>query len=284
MSPRKMDLFREASRADYDQALAIFDVLVSASTAISQGASGRPAESGRHYHASLLYTRLCGWGVSALMALPGNRLSVAQFENWDFPAIASISRNLIECYIAFFYLCVEPIEKEEWECRWNIFNLHDCLRRKKFFELIGEEMDQLAKFDETAEELRDRLRNNKRFLELEPAVQKDCLKARKLYLQSQDELVEKFGIERALFRGLYVLLSSHVHTFPLGFYRIGMENRGRGLETEVDRMYMTTAVKIASFFIRRAAKEMIQLFPGADEGLSEMDHAAIIEPNHDVET
>jgi len=47
---------------------------------------------------------------------------------------------------------------------------------------------------------------------------------------------------------------------------------------------MTTAVKIVSFFIRRAAKEMIQLFPGANESVSEMGHAAINKPNHDVET
>ena len=279
-----MALFEKADREDYERALECFHTLVAATTAISQGSSGRPVESGRHYHASLLYTRLSGWGTSALLALPGNRLSVAEFENWDFPAVASLTRSLIECYLAFFYLCVEPVEKEDWECRWNIFNLHDCLRRRKFFALLGTEDATLEEYDRTADALRDRLRANPIFRALDPKTQRDCLGARKLYLQTQDELIEKIGIEHNFFRAIYEFFSSQVHTFPMGFFRIGEGNRGRGLENETDRTYVTTAVELSSFFLKRAAKEMIHLFPGADEGVSRKGQAAIYESDSEDET
>jgi len=279
-----MEIFQEPSREEYERALANFDVLVSASTVISQGASGRPAESGRHYHASLLYTRLCGWEISILLNLPGNRLLVSKFEHWDFSTIASLSRDLIECYLAFFYLCVEPIGEDEWECRWNIFNLHDCLRRRRLFEYLGAKGDKLDEYEKHAEELRGRLRNNARFLTLTDSEQKDCLKAKKLYLQSQDELIEKIGVDPRFYRGLYMLLSSHVHTFPLGFYRIGSENRGRGLENTVDRAYICGCLETSAFFVRRAAKEMVGMFPGADREISETGRAALAESNFDGKT
>ena len=274
-----MALFEDADRERYEQALDRFDTLVAATTSISQGSSGRPAESGRHYHASLLYTRLCGWGVSALLALPGNQRSVAEFENWDFPAVASLTRNLAECYLAFFYLCVEPVEKEDWECRWNIFNLHDCTRRREFFALLGADPGTLEEFDRIAEDLRGRLRANASFCALQPKTQKEHLSARQLYLENRSELIRRIGIDQNVWRAVYMFFSSQIHTFPLGYYRIGEGDRGRGLENETDRKYITTAVDLSCFVLKRAAKEMVNLFPGADKGLSKSVRATIDEPH-----
>ena len=267
-------LFQNADRERYEQVLDRFDGLVAATTAISQGASGRPSESSRHYHAALLYTRLASWGVSALFALPGNQRSIAQFENWDFPAVASLTRNLIECYLVFFYLCVEPIKEEDWECRWNIFNLHDCIRRREFFALLGVDPEALEEFDRGAEDLRGRLRANAKFGALPPKRQKEHLSGRKLYLQNRSELIKKIGIDQNVWRAVYMFFSSQIHTFPLGYYRIGEGDRGRGLENETDRKYITAAVELSCFVLKRAAKEMACLFPGADEGVSRRGRAA----------
>lgn len=259
-------MFENVSREQYDQALADFDILVQAATNMSQGASGRRAETGRHYYASVLYTRLCGWAVSLLTMLPGNRLSRQEFENWDFSAVATLSRNLIECYLAFFYLCIDPDDEVIWDCRWNLFNLHDCLRRRRLMEFLGENASVLSQFDDDANALRNRLRDNTYFAQLEPGVQSECLKGRKLYLQTQDELMQKVGFEADHYRAIYILLSSHVHTYPLGFYRLGEGGRGRGLENDVDRSYITGCIELCGLFLERAQKEMLELFPNAEDG------------------
>ena len=93
----------------YAQVLREFDALVSAATAVSQGAAGRPSETSRHYWASVLYTRLCVNSVSLLLLLPQNRFARAQFEHWDFVAVASLARNVFEAYLAFYYLCVDSV-------------------------------------------------------------------------------------------------------------------------------------------------------------------------------
>ena len=269
---------------EYNESLKRFDTVISAATAISQGAADRPSPTSRHYYASVLFTRLCANGISLLYISPRSRLVKPIFEHWDFAAIASLSRNLIDCYLTFYYLCVDEISQDEWDCRWNVFNLHDCLRRRKLFEHFGSSPEELASWDECAEELRSRLTNNPFFCSLRRHLQSDCLKAKSAFLLSQDDLIARMGLNVSKFRGYYVFLSSQVHSYPLGFYRTGEGDRGRGLENEVEKGYIEWALTSAKFFVRRASKEMIKLFPDADNGLSAQGRDALfLSPEDDLD-
>jgi hypothetical protein len=35
----------------------------------------------------------------------------------------------METRLNFFYLCVDECLDDEWDCRWNLFNLHDTMAR-----------------------------------------------------------------------------------------------------------------------------------------------------------
>lgn len=260
---------------EYDKSLKSFDAVISAATAISQGAAGRPAPTSGHYYASVLFTRLCTNGVSLLYVAPRSRLVSATFEHWDFTAIASLVRNLIEIYLTFYYLCIDAISDEEWDCRWNIFNLHDCLRRRKLFEHFGSSPEELTTWDEQAEELRGRLTRNPFFCSIKDQVKADYLKAKRAFILSQDDLVARMGLNVTKFRGVYIFLSSQVHSYPLGFYRTGESDRGRGLENDVEKRYIAWALDLAKFFVRRASKEIAVLFPGSDVDLSARGREAV---------
>ena len=269
---------------DYNDALKKFDVVISGATSISQGAAGRPAQSSQHFYASTLFTRLCTSGVSLLYLSPRSRLVVPLFSHWDFSAIASLTRNLIECYTTFYYLCIDQVSEDEWNCRWNLFNLHDCLRRRKMFECFGENAVELKAFDDQAAELKARLLDNSCFSSLKENVQKDHLKAKSAYLFDQDTLAKRIGLDAQFFRGLYIFLSSQVHTYPLGFYRTGEKNRGRGLENGVEKGYIEWMLSYATYFVRRASKEMVVLFPDSDQSLSKAGRDAIFdEPEEDLD-
>jgi len=254
---------------DYKKSLDTFDQVVSAMTAFSQGSGGIPSPSSRHYWASVILTRLASSGVSLLLLLPRNRLSIVAFENWDFSAVASLTRNICECCFLYYYLCADKIGNEEWYCRWNIFNLHDCLRRLKLFKCIGSSPEKLEKFENQANELRSRLLANSYFNSLPEKIQKDCLKAKKLYLITQDDILEKMGFDSQVFRAFYILWSSHVHNFPIGFDRIGENNRGRGIENPVDKNHICSAIDLCIPFIQFVAKAHLDLFPEAAEEISD---------------
>jgi hypothetical protein len=112
----------------YRKAIADFDRALSDATNVLQAAAGRTA-SGPAWWACLLYTRLCTTGVSLLSLVPGSRLASPFIDHYDFSAVASLARNVWECYFVFFYLAVDTTVGDEWLTRLNVLQLHDCLSR-----------------------------------------------------------------------------------------------------------------------------------------------------------
>ena len=255
-------------REEYETLLVQYDRVISACTAISQGASGRKVNTQRDYYASILFVRLCAIGISLLILCPGNRLSRTLFEHWDLTAIATITRNLIDCFVTFFYLGDKAVSDCEWECRWNIFNLHDCLRGKKMFEHFDSEKEHIDKFSIAAADLRKQLEENDFFQKLPDAVQKESKRGRRILLQSRDEIIANLGMDIDFFRGYYIFLSCHAHSYPLGFYRMGENNRGRGVENISDSHHVQSALEVATHVVKKCARNMIERFPGADRDVS----------------
>ena len=70
--------------------------------------------------------------------------------------------------------------------------------------------------------------------------------------------------------------SNHVHSLPLGFFRTGIKNRGRGLENATDRSYTCTAVHVSTALMRRAARQMTAMFPRSGKGLDVLSKKALL--------
>jgi hypothetical protein len=254
--------------SDYNKALQQFNQVVCAMTALSQGSAGIQSATPRHYWASVLFTKLAGCAISVLRLLPRNQISISKIEFWDFTPVASLARDLFECLIAYFYLGAEDIDTEEWECRKDIFNIHDCFRRIRLLTCVNVSDIDFDGFKEQLEMLRERLINNEYFKALPEKTRSKCLKAEKLFLLSQDEIVSRMGFEVDHLRGLYILWSSHVHSFPMGFYRTGEDKRGTGLENKADKGYITMTIDVCAELIQKASKDHLCMFPGSDRKLS----------------
>jgi hypothetical protein len=87
---------------------------------LSQRLAGIRSPTGRHFFASVLFTSLCTRGVSLAIVAPHSRWARRRIEHWDYSSIAGMARSILEVRIAFFYLCVDECEKDEWDCRWNL--------------------------------------------------------------------------------------------------------------------------------------------------------------------
>lgn len=258
----------------YEECVRSFDDSLTAATVVSRAAAGHTAEP-RAWWASVLFARLCTMGVSLLVMLPGSRIVVRALENWDFAAIASLVRNLIECYLTFFYLCIESVSDDEWHCRLNLFNLHDCISRMRMFRDFDPTDKDLPNFQRQAEELRRELRGNQFFQSLPEKRQDQLLRGRDAYLISRNILVERIGESPNHFRAIYRFLSSQVHTLPMSFYRMADQERGRGLENDIEKGYISSTLEFVSPYIRRATREMITLFQEAEESLNDQLHSVV---------
>lgn len=232
--------------------------------ATSQRLAGIRSATGRHFYASVLFTTLCTRAVSLATLAPHSPWAERKIEHWDFASIAGLTRSILEVRLAFFYLCGEKCSPEEWDCRWNIFNLHDCVSRMCLFESMSPESGDIEGFSVQAEELRGRLTGNSYFMALPEKQRNKLLKGANAYLYPLEDLAQRTGVEIQTFRWLYRLLSSQLHGLPLSFYRMGEQEQGRGVHSEVEEGYTSLCLSLCVSFLVAARDEMERLFSQGD--------------------
>lgn len=262
----------------YRESLDVLDNVVRECMYVSKGYAGIPAPTGRHFYASVLFTVLITRGISLLTLAPHTPWADKKIEHWDYASLAGIVRTMIELRVAFYYLCAEECSEDEWNCRWNLFNLHDCVSRIRMFDALGD-TEQVEGFKVHADELRARLTSNPFFNALDAKRHKKLLHGQTAYLFSLEEIAEKAGIAVNHFRWLYVLFSSHVHGLPMSFYRIGGDNteRGRGLPSPVEDSYSSLCLSLASTLLVRTRDELHQLFEGLRQPVEESTESEVTE-------
>lgn len=244
---------------EYAERIAALDNVIRHCISISQKFAGVKSPTASHYYASVLFTSLCSRSVSLVMLAPYSPWSKKKIEHWDFASIAGITRSTLEIRLLFYYFCIEKCTNEEWNCRWNILNLHDCTARMQLFEALNEQSD-IADFNNQAEELRSRLTSNLFFMSLSESDRKSYLNGKKAFLYSLEKIAGNAGVDVKTFRWLYKLLSSQVHSLPLSFYRMGEQELCRGVHSEAEEGYTKLCISFTISLLVAARDEMEQLF------------------------
>ena len=249
---------------EYLENVNMIDNIVRECMYVSKSYGGILAPSGRHSYAAIIFTALITRGVSLAILTPYTPWAEKRIEHWDYASVTGIVRTMLELRLAFYYLCVDKCSDDEWYCRWNIFNLHDCVSRIRLFESMEKSQDQVNSFQKQAEELRERLKSNLYFAALPEKQKKQFLHGQKAYMMPLEIIGELAGIEKSKFRWLYVLFSSHVHGLPMSFYRIGSgaEERGRGLPSPTEEGYTSLCLSTAATLLVRTRDELHELFSG----------------------
>jgi hypothetical protein len=265
------------SKPAYEYARKAFEDYVQLATAVSGSIHHQPIDT-RSFWASVLFAKLCVTSVSIVQLLPGNQRFSSDFNNWDASSVSTLSRNLIENYHAFFYLCIEKIPDAEWECRRQLFNLHDCLIRKKIFTDFGIEED-LPKFVKQADELRDILKQNSFFLNLPDGEQKKLLKGEQAFYLNREAIEQRMGTGRSDLKAVYRLLSIQAHTLPMSFYRTIEQRRGTGVETDTELHYISMAIEYIIPYLQLVTRQIIALYPAARAVLNQEQLILLDEPH-----
>ncbi len=253
----------------YLETLDVLDNIVRDCSHVSRCHGGILTLHGREYFASLLFTAMVTKSVSLISLAPFSPWADKLMEHWDYASLTGIARSLMELRLTFYYLCVDDVPEAEWQCRWQLFNLHDCTSRLRLFKAQAamsdeDQSDEIGQFEATAEELRQDLAANVYFGGLPEKQRKALLKGEKAYLLALEEIANASGFGREKYRFFNVLLSSHVHSLPMSFYRIG--DRGRGLPSPVEEGYTTMMLSLAAALLTAARDEFLEVFKGRYPG------------------
>lgn len=169
----------------YRKLLASFDDAVVDAARVSQAVAGRNVVA-KAWWASVLFTRICTTSMSLLSLAPRSRFAGNLIEHYDFGAVASLARNIAECYFVFFYLCVDEVSDDEWHSRLNLLHLHDCVSRLRMFQDFDPSNPELPGFQEQADELRARLKERSYFMTFPEKQRNRFLKGGSAVFLSQD--------------------------------------------------------------------------------------------------
>ena len=257
---------------DYSESLNVLDNVVRDCMGVSRRYAGIQSATTKQFYASVLFTSLISRGISLAMLAPHSPWASKLIEHWDYASAAVITRTLIELRAAFHYLCVDACSEEEWQCRWILLCLHDCISRKRLLDSHPGTSGDAPLFDLQADELRDRLRSNTHFVTLKH--QKKLLNGQTAYLFPIEDMVEKAGLEKNSYRLLNVLFSSHVHGLPMSYFRMGEQERGRGLPSPVEEGYTSICLSCAASLLASTRDDIEHIFKDiADRKRVEADKA-----------
>jgi hypothetical protein len=246
--------------ADYFRALSVLDNVVRECIAISRQYGGIQAPSTKHLYASVLFTTLLSRSISLIMLAPHSPWAQKLVEHWDYASAAIIVRTMMELRAAFHYLCVDQTSDEEGSCRWYLLCLHDCSARLKTLEAKPSAPEDVADLESVAEGFRERLRANRHFATLRH--QQRLLNGGSAYLYPIEDILERAGLQRSTYKFLNIVFSSHVHGLPMSYFRMAMEERGRGLPTPIEESNTTICLSLASVLLTATRDEVHEIFKG----------------------
>lgn len=242
----------------YKPTLKIFESALTEAIRTSQTHAGKPAPTGAHFYASVLFSAMCSRSVSLARMLPASSWSNKSIEHWDYMTVAGVVRSLMEARLTLFYLCVEKCSEDEWNLRWNLLNTHDCASRIELFSMMPGGQSDVAGFRQQLEDLRLRLKANPLFAQ--QSEQKRMINGNVAFLYSLQEIADRAGVDPTSFKILYKLASSQVHMYPLAYYRAAEQVRGTGTQSEVEVGYTWMFLDVAAKLLTAANNEMKALW------------------------
>jgi Family of unknown function (DUF5677) len=247
---------------DYKEQLRIFTDEVANCMRISREYGGIRAPTTKHFFASALFTSIVTRAVSLVFILPYSYWSKREFEHWDYASAANISRTIMETRLNFFYLCVDECSDGQWDCRWNLFNLHDAMARVALMRVMDNH-DQERALIAQADELRTKLNSNAFFRLIPEKRRKELLKGSTAHLCSLEEIASRARIDLRTFKLMWKFMSAHVHALPLSFYRMVGNERGRGVQTPAEEAYTKLTISFALVLLVGAREEYVRLMESA---------------------
>ena len=131
----------------------------------------------------------------------------------DASGIASLTRDLVEAYDIFFYLCLERVPKHVRAFRTNLFAHHHSCELYKINSALAGSSPSGDSFVRLGEQ---RLKEDPIFQSLSPRQQKSLLSGRSATFQTYGSRPADYPVPEPHASGVYKLLSNPVHSTSLG--------------------------------------------------------------------
>lgn len=222
---------------------------------------------GRGLRGMKIFTRQTLVAISLSKLLPFSRgTNDPEGGFWDVCSVASLTRNLMEGYVALFYSGTEVISKEEAELRFFLSQYHRNREWQHIRKQRTPDDPEIGRVEEGLASQMKRLKEHPFLLRLSPAQRNKVLRGDEMYFTKAD--IEERSPMVGNYRLHYQLLSNLVHALPLSIERIG-NDRGRGVRSDADIAYMHLCLSLAVRFLAASVLAIYDHFPELEGRLAE---------------
>lgn len=183
--------------------------------------------------AQLLFTRVFESATSLLRLVDSDPLPDTGRDVFDPPAVASLTRNLVEAHDAFWFICVDKVSAAESTLRRAVWRIHYYREYANMLEeLKPDGYPFTGMFEAAAGEQHYKLGQNPAFKRLTPKQQRAVFEGRRRFLtevRNADRARVMKSQEAAAF---YRLLSNHTHTTAFATWLTNPNRWPRALDSD----------------------------------------------------
>ena len=228
---------------------------------VSEVCAGQKGVDWHLVRANQLYIRLTVSCLSYIRLLPYNRHFPADYEFWDLFSILSISRNIIETYIMFWYIAVDGISQEERKLRLDILMYHLNNEKYKLYRDFNADSEYLHEFEAKLPQKKQDFTDSEIFTRyVEKSRRKNILNGKEAKYLSNIEIMNKMPSRTEEFVPLYRLFSNHTHSMPFAFFSLDNQ-RGSGRRNQAEIHYIEISLEFVTKYLLCAIVDTITLFP-----------------------
>ncbi|UOE82193.1 DUF5677 domain-containing protein [Vibrio splendidus] len=225
-----------------------FDKIAEIAADLSMHFGGVRTDDKKRRYSTYFLAKLVHNCVSLLKILPN---SSEDKEYFDLSSIASLSRNIIESTNLCWYYCIEDVELEESSFRFLLFDYHDVCTTISLSESFDWKLDAEEELKEEKLVLLEAIKNTSQYFNEGKAEQKKLRQGRKASMCNQSELIEARGVDCKEFKGIYKLLSNHVHTTPNAINSVvHSRSHGQEMDTVLCGLILTYACIFCAEMVR----------------------------------
>lgn len=187
----------------------------------------------------------------------------------DHASVKVLARAALEAYLVFCYVFVQPESPDDLEFRYLAWKLGGLAMREVFPAQLEESRRQIVEEKRLNEELRDRIRQTRRFQNLSNGQKRAVLEKRKWRFEGWVPIARAAGFGEQYSRLLYGFLSSYAHSDSLSILQLG--------EAKARDDQVALAWDALGFILAIVSKMVVtysELFPQAKQAFARHGEAA----------
>jgi hypothetical protein len=249
----------------FNRARTSFEAALTEAENVSRAADNRFVET-RLGWASFVFLKLCVAGDTLRMlcrSIPDDGNSALD-RTLDHRSAAALARNMIEATVMFSYLSESGMSEEEWELRKLVLWNHDATTRYRMFKGLKDD-DQAKQFKKQINDLRSSIGQNLNFSQLDADRREKINAGTELYVRGLRSVIRNMKWDLDQFDFIYAYLSSHTHSSPVSFLRLGEHRVDFRMPTDQQFALSALSLEWAGNCLSHATTEMKRLFPASPE-------------------